>query len=85
VIALDPVAMRRLLEVTGPVAVPGHGRIEAADAVRRLTRDADLRWPSLDERRRFHQAVLATLVARLLTGNDLGRHRPGAGCRRGRA
>jgi Protein of unknown function (DUF4012) len=71
VIAMDPVAMRRLLEATGPVAVPGYGRIEAVDAVRRLTRDADLRWPSLDERRRFHQAVLATLVARFLSGNDL--------------
>ncbi len=71
VIALDPVAMRRLLEATGPVAVPGYGRVEAADAVPRLTRDADLRWPSLDERHRFHQAVLATLVARFLSGNDL--------------
>jgi Protein of unknown function (DUF4012) len=62
VIALDPVAMRMLLEATGPVAVPGYGRIDAAGAEAQLTRDAD---------RRYHEAVLATLVARFLTGNDL--------------
>jgi hypothetical protein len=71
VIALDPLAMRKLLEATGPVAVPGYGRIDAAGAVAKLTRDADLRWPGQDERRRYHQAVLATLVARFLSGNDL--------------
>jgi hypothetical protein len=71
VIALDPLAMRMLLEATGPVAVPGYGRIDAAGAVAKLTRDADLRWPDQDERRRYHQAVLATLVARFLSGNDL--------------
>jgi hypothetical protein len=71
VIVLDPLAMRKLLEATGPVAVPGYGRIDAADAVAKLTRDADLRWPDRDERSRYHQAVLATLVARFLSGNDL--------------
>jgi hypothetical protein len=71
VIALDPLAMQRLLEATGPVAVPGYGRIDAAGAVSQLTHDADLRWPNREERRRYHQAVLATLVARFLSGNDL--------------
>jgi hypothetical protein len=71
VIVLDPLAMRMLLEATGPVAVQGYGRIDAAGAVAQLTRDADLRWPDQDERRRYHQAVLATLVARFLSGNDL--------------
>ena len=71
VIVLDPLAMQRLLEATGPVAVPGYGRIDAAGAVGRLTLDADLRWPDRDERHRYHQAVLATLVARFLSGNDL--------------
>jgi hypothetical protein len=71
VIVLDPLAMRMLLEATGPVAVQGYGRIDAAGAVAKLTRDADLRWPDQDERRRYHQAVLATLVARFLSGNDL--------------
>jgi Protein of unknown function (DUF4012) len=62
VITLDPVAMRMLLEATGPVAVPGYGRLDAAGAEAQLTRGAD---------RRYHEAVLATLVARFLTGNDL--------------
>ena len=52
VIALDPLAMRMLLEATGPVAVPGYGQIDAAEAVDRLTRDAERRWPDRDERRR---------------------------------
>jgi Protein of unknown function (DUF4012) len=71
VIALDPLAMRMLLEATGPVAVPGYGQIDAAGAVDRLTRDAERRWPDRDERRRYHEAVLASLVARFLGGHDL--------------
>jgi hypothetical protein len=70
-IALDPLAMRMLLEATGPVAVPGYGQIDAAEAVDRLTRDAERRWPDRDERRRYHEAVLASLVARFLSGHDL--------------
>ena len=60
VIALDPMAVRTLLEVTGPVAVPGHGRLDAAGASRQLTGEADDR----------HQATLAALVARFLDGRD---------------
>ena len=61
VIALDPRATRMLLEATGPVAVPGYGRVDA-DTVARLTRHADPR---------YRQAVLATLVARFLSGHDV--------------
>jgi len=70
-IALDPLAMRMLLEASGPVAVPGYGQIDAAEAVDRLTRDAERRWLDRDERRRYHEAVLASLVARFLSGHDL--------------
>jgi Protein of unknown function (DUF4012) len=61
VVAIDPLAVRTLLEVTGPVSVPGHGRLDAAGAVRQLTGEADGR----------HQAALAALVARFLDGRDL--------------
>jgi Protein of unknown function (DUF4012) len=61
VIAIDPLAVRALLEATGPVPVPGHGRLDAAGAVRQLTGEADGR----------HQAALAALVARVLDGRDL--------------
>jgi len=40
---------------------PPSASASPAGAVAKLTRDADLRWPDQDERRRYHQAVLATL------------------------
>jgi hypothetical protein len=71
VVALDPLAVRALLEATGPVAVPGYGRLDAAGAVRQLTRDAQARWPDPAQRRRFHQAALGAVVGRFLAGRDL--------------
>jgi hypothetical protein len=62
VIAMDPRTMRMLLEATGPIAVPGYGQIDAADAVATLTRPPDPR---------YRQAVLATMVARFLSGHDV--------------
>jgi Protein of unknown function (DUF4012) len=62
VIALDPLAVQALLEATGPVAVPGSGRLDAAGAVRQLTSPVD---------GRRHQALLAALVTRFLNGRDL--------------
>jgi len=72
VVALDPLAVRGLLAATGPVAVPGYGRLDAAGAGRRLTGDAD---------RGYAQAVLEATAGRLL-GRDLlaaGRALAGAG------
>ena len=51
-----------LLEATGPVAVPGYGQVDAADAAASLTGTPDPR---------YRQAVLATLVARFLSGHDV--------------
>src|SRR5215217_2037270 len=56
VVVLDPLALRALLTVTGPVGVPGYGRLGAAGAVRQLTVDAERRWPDPAERGRYHQA-----------------------------
>jgi hypothetical protein len=61
VIALDPRAMRMLLAATGPVAVPGYGQLDAAGAVATLRNGGS----------RYRQAVLATLVARFLSGHDV--------------
>jgi len=71
VVAIDPLAVQALLEATGPVEVPGYGRLDAAASVRRITRDAEVRWPDPVERRRHHQALLDVLVARFLSGRDL--------------
>jgi hypothetical protein len=71
VVALDPLAVRALLAATGPVTVPGYGRLDAAGAVRQLTRGAEARWPDPAQRRRYRQAVLGAVAARLLDGRDL--------------
>jgi hypothetical protein len=73
VVALDPLAVRALLAATGPVAVPGHGRLDAVGAEARLTGGTD---------RGYAQAVLEATTGRLLGGGDLlatGRALAGAG------
>ena len=71
VVALDPTAVRALLEATGPVAVPGYGRLDAAGAVGQLTSDAEARWPDPAQRRRYQQAALGAVAERFLAGRDL--------------
>jgi hypothetical protein len=71
VIAIDPLAMQALLRVTGPVTVPGYGQLTAANCVQRTTHDAYVRWPSRAERTRYNEALLQTLLTRLLSGRDL--------------
>jgi hypothetical protein len=71
VVALDPTAVRALLEATGPVAVAGYGRLDAAGAVRQLTSDAEARWPDRVQRRRYRQAALGAVAGRFLAGGDL--------------
>ncbi|SCL24504.1 Protein of unknown function [Micromonospora pallida] len=67
VLATDPVALSYLLAVTGPVEVPGFGRLTADGAVRSLLSESYLK---LDLRRqdeffaRSAAAVLETLLAR---------------------
>jgi hypothetical protein len=71
VIAMDPLAMRALLEATGPVTVPGYGRLTADNCVQRTTHDAYVRWPSREQRRRYNEALLNALIERLLSARDL--------------
>ncbi|HWC43332.1 MAG TPA: hypothetical protein VHK02_15205 [Actinomycetota bacterium] len=61
-VTLDPLAVRAVLAATGPVGVPGHGRLDADGAERRLTGDTD---------RGYAQAVLEATAGRLLGGRDL--------------
>jgi Protein of unknown function (DUF4012) len=85
VIAIDPLAMRALLRVTGPVTVPGYGRLTAANCVQLTTHDAYVRWPSRAERRQYNEALLQALLSRLLSGRDLvntGKVLGAAGARR---
>jgi hypothetical protein len=71
VISIDPLAMRALLKSTGPITVPGYGRLSAANCVQQTTHHAYVRWPSRVQRRRYNEALLQTLLGRLLSGRDL--------------
>jgi hypothetical protein len=85
VIAMDPLAMRALLQATGPITVPGYGRLTADNCVQRTTHDAYVRWPSREQGRRYNEALLNALVKRLLSGRDLvatGKVLGAAGARR---
>ena len=62
VVTLDPLAVRALPAATGPVGVPGHGRLDAAGAAPRLTGDTD---------HGYARAVLEATAGRLLGGRDL--------------
>jgi hypothetical protein len=85
VLSMDPLAMRALLRTTGPVTVPGYGRLTADNCVRLTTHDAYVRWPDRQQRRRYNEALLDALIQRLLSGRDLvatGKVLGAAGARR---
>jgi hypothetical protein len=71
VVAIDILAMRALLQATGPVRVAGYGQLTAANCVQRITHDAYIMWPDRTQRRRFNDALLDALLVRLLSGRDL--------------
>jgi hypothetical protein len=71
VITIDPLAMRALLRATGPVTALGYGRLTAANCVQQTTHDAYVRWPSGVQRHRYNEALLQSLLGRLLSGRDL--------------
>ena len=85
VLSMDPLAMRALLRTTGPITVPGYGRLTADNCVRLTTHDAYVRWPDRQQRRRYNEALLDALIQRLLSGRDLvatGKVLGAAGARR---
>jgi Protein of unknown function (DUF4012) len=71
VVAFNPMAMRGLLQATGPVTVPGYGRVTADSIVRRTTHDAYVTWPDRVVRRRYNERLLDALVDRFLSGREL--------------
>lgn len=71
VVTFDPMAMRALLQATGPITVPGYGRLTADSVVRRTTHDAYVTWPDRVVRRRNNEALVDALVDRFLSGREL--------------
>jgi hypothetical protein len=69
VVSLDVSAVRELLRVTGPVAVPGYGQVNASTVAQVLL--ADVRAaPDSSARQVVTAAVLAELVNRLSSGGE---------------
>lgn len=71
VVTFDPMAMRGLLQATGPMTVPGYGRLTASNVVRRITHDAYVTWPDRVVRRGLNERLLDALVDRFLSGREL--------------
>jgi Protein of unknown function (DUF4012) len=71
VVTFDPMAMRGVLQATGPITVPGYGRLTANSVVRRITHDAYVTWPDRVVRRRHNERLLDALVDRFLSGREL--------------
>ena len=71
VISVDPPAMRAFLRATGPVSVPGYGRVTANNVERLTMRDAYRRWPAERVRARYNQGLFNTLLRRLLDGQQV--------------
>jgi Protein of unknown function (DUF4012) len=71
VVTLDPLAMRGMLQASGPITVPGYGRLTADSVVRRTTHDAYVTWPDRVVRRRHNELLLDALVDRFLSGREL--------------
>jgi hypothetical protein len=66
-IAIDVQAIARLFEITGPVEVPGYGRLTAGNFVETLAGSYD-RFDNPEKRKRINEALIPVLRAKLLEG-----------------
>ncbi len=72
VIAADPFALQALLEVTGPVAVPGQGTIDAGSVVDVTTNLAYASFAGPAQRKEILGAVATGVLTRFLAMDDHG-------------
>jgi hypothetical protein len=66
-IAIDLQAIGRLFEITGPLDVPGYGRLTAGNFVKTLAGSYD-RFDNPEKRKRINEALIPVLRAKLLDG-----------------
>jgi Protein of unknown function (DUF4012) len=66
VLYVDPMGLRPVLDATGPLRVTGYGLVTADNVARLVAQDAHRRWPDDRTRRRHNDALLATVLRRLL-------------------
>lgn len=71
VLALDPVAMSRLLAVTGPTTVPGLGQVSAANVVKLLAGNYDAYYPDASAAERTSAStIVGSLQSALFSGGS---------------
>ena len=70
VVAVDVVALGRLLEITGPLKVPRFGRVEAGDLVQTVVGSYD-KYRDLDTRKALNRALVPVFSDRLFNGGQL--------------
>lgn len=71
-IAVDVVALARLTEVTGPMDVPGYGRVDSSNLVEKLVGSYDdYADPGSRERKDANKALVGLFVDRLLGSGQL--------------
>ncbi len=73
VVAVDPVALRGLLQLTGPVDAPSVGQVGPDNVVRLLANDAFGRVPDPEQRKRLLGDVAGAALQRFLTQPTGGR------------
>ncbi|HYY82652.1 MAG TPA: DUF4012 domain-containing protein [Actinomycetes bacterium] len=71
VVTVDPMGMQALLQATGPMTVPGYGRLTAATCVKATNHDAYVRWPDRQVRRGYNELLVGALLTRLVEGDRL--------------
>ena len=69
VISIDPHGLAALLELTGPIDVPGFGRVDATNAVQLLLTDQYLRFADQDLRKDLLQDATRLTFERLTQGD----------------
>jgi len=72
VFAVDPFALKSLLEVTGPITVPGAGSITAENVVDETTNRAYSTFPGATQRKDVLGTAAATVFARFLGMDQQG-------------
>lgn len=68
VLAVDVVTTSRLLDVTGPVAVPGLGELNSGNVVETLIGSYDDYYPDATAQDRINAAIVTSLQEKLFTG-----------------
>jgi hypothetical protein len=71
IIALDPIALQGLMRQIAPFSTPGYGLVTADNIVPSLLVDSYARFPNLEQRHVYNNALMNTLLHRILGGGHM--------------